>query len=149
MTVKKGGKIVSIAGTPNGRFAKEMGLGLIKKTILSLVSSKITGLEKKYDIKYTFLFMKHSGQQLEILSELLEAGTVKPTIDRVFPFEEAKHALAYTETGKAKGKGLSRKSYCERFESLPSYYWRTINLSEHRRAALYISKMENKMFLHF
>ena len=104
LTVKKGGKIVSIAGTPNGRFAKEMGLGLIKKTILSLVSSKITGLEKKYDIKYTFLFMKHSGQQLEILSELLEAGTVKPTIDRVFPFEEAKHALAYTETGKAKGK---------------------------------------------
>lgn len=48
--------------------------------------------------------MKHSGQQLEILSELLAAGTVKPTIDRVFPFEEAKQALAYLETGKAKGK---------------------------------------------
>lgn len=104
LTVKKGGKIVSIAGTPNGRFAKEMGLGLIKKTILSLASSKITGLEKKYDIKYTFLFMKHSGQQLDILTKLLEAGTVKPIIDRVFPFEEAKQALAYSETGKAKGK---------------------------------------------
>lgn len=104
LTVKKGGKIVSIAGTPNGRFAKEMGLGLIKKTILSLASSKITGLEKKYDIKYTFLFMKHSGQQLDVLTKLLEAGTVKPIIDRVFPFEEAKQALAYSETGKAKGK---------------------------------------------
>lgn len=106
LSVKKGGKIVSIAGTPNGRFAKEMGLGLLKKTILSLVSSKITALEKQYGVQYTFLFMKHSGQQLEILSELLAAGTVKPTIDRVFPFEEAKQALAYLETGKAKGKVL-------------------------------------------
>lgn len=103
LTVKKGGKIISLAGTPNGRFAQERGLGLLKKTILSLVSSKITGLEKKYDITYTFHFMEHSGKQLEILTELLESGTVKPTIDRVFPFEEAKQALAYSET-KAKGK---------------------------------------------
>ena len=48
--------------------------------------------------------MKHSGQQLDVLTKLLEAGTVKPIIDRVFPFEEAKKALAYSETGKAKGK---------------------------------------------
>ena len=63
-------------------------------------------MEKQYGIQYTFLFLKHSGQQLEILSELLAAGTVKPTIDRVFPFEEAKQALAYLETAKAKGKVL-------------------------------------------
>lgn len=104
LTVKKGGQIVSLAGTPNGRFAKERGLGPIKIIVLSLISSKITALEKKHEVKYTFHFMEHSGKQLELLSELLEAGTVKPIIDRVFPFEKAKLALAYTETGKAKGK---------------------------------------------
>lgn len=44
--------------------------------------------------------MKHSGKQLE----LLEAGTVKPTIDRVLTFEEANQELAYSKASKAKGK---------------------------------------------
>lgn len=104
LTVKKGGEIVSLAGTPNGRFAKERELGSIKKIIFSLISSKITRLEKKHNVTYTFYFMEHSGEQLELLSNLLEAETLKPIIDRVYPFEEAEQALAYSESGKAKGK---------------------------------------------
>ncbi|GAF64688.1 zinc-containing alcohol dehydrogenase [Bacillus sp. TS-2] len=103
-SVKKGGKIVSIAGTPNGRFAEHMELGFIKKLLLSLASSNITKLEKKHDIEYTFLFMKHNGAQLKILSGLLETGKLKPIIDRVFAFEKAHEALSYSESGKAKGK---------------------------------------------
>lgn len=104
LTVKKGGKIVSIAGIPNGRFAKEMGLGSFKKILFSLASAKISSLEKKYDVDYTFLFMKHSGQQLQVLTELLESRKIKPTIDKIFPFEEATKAMDYVETGKSKGK---------------------------------------------
>lgn len=104
LTVKKGGKIVSIAGIPNGRFAKEMGLGSFKKIVFSIASAKLSSLEKKHDVEYTFLFMKHSGQQLQILAELLESGNIKPIIDRIFPFEEATKAINYVETGKSKGK---------------------------------------------
>ncbi|KOS68969.1 NADPH:quinone reductase [Lysinibacillus contaminans] len=104
LTIKKGGKIVSISGTPNGRFAKEMGLGHFKKMLLSLASAKLTSLEKKHDVEYTFLFMKHSGQQLQVLTELLESRKIKPTIDKIFTFEEATKAMNYVETGKSKGK---------------------------------------------
>lgn len=48
--------------------------------------------------------MEYSGEQLELLSNLLEAETLKPIIDRVYPFEEAEQALAYSESGKAKGE---------------------------------------------
>ena len=35
---------------------------------------------------------------------LLEAGTVKPVIDRTYPLEEAASALAYLGEGRARGK---------------------------------------------
>jgi NADPH:quinone reductase-like Zn-dependent oxidoreductase len=34
----------------------------------------------------------------------LERGKIRPVIDRVFPFDQAKEALAYLEQGRAKGK---------------------------------------------
>jgi Cu/Ag efflux pump CusA len=34
----------------------------------------------------------------------LEAGTLRPVIDKVFPFDQAKEALAYLEKRRAKGK---------------------------------------------
>jgi NADPH:quinone reductase-like Zn-dependent oxidoreductase len=44
------------------------------------------------------------GSQLAELGELLAAGHLRPVIHKVFPFEQAKEALAYLETGRAKGK---------------------------------------------
>jgi alcohol dehydrogenase len=48
--------------------------------------------------------MKPSGRQLEIISELIEAGKIKPVIDQIFSFEEAQKAMEYSESGRAKGK---------------------------------------------
>lgn len=69
-----------------------------------MVTRKLTKLEKQYDVKYSFLFMKPSGRQLEIISELIEAGKIKPVIDQIFSFEEAQKAMEYSELGRAKGK---------------------------------------------
>ncbi|RAS81866.1 NADP-dependent oxidoreductase [Priestia endophytica] len=104
VTLKKGGKIVSISGIPNGRFAKEKGFSSFKKTLFSIASYKLTKLEKKHNVQYTFLFMKHSGEQLKILTEMLESEVIKPTLDKVFIFEDAQKALEYAEAGRAKGK---------------------------------------------
>ncbi|MGJ3193515.1 NADP-dependent oxidoreductase [Peribacillus frigoritolerans] len=104
VTLKKGGKIVSISGIPNGRFAKENGFSSFKETLFSIASYKLTKLEKKHNVQYTFLFMKHSGEQLEILTEMLESEVIEPTLDKIFIFEDAQKALEYAETGRAKGK---------------------------------------------
>jgi NADPH:quinone reductase-like Zn-dependent oxidoreductase len=55
-------------------------------------------------VDYSFLFMKASGSQLREITRLVEAGAVRPVIDRVFPFESTNEALAYVRAGRAKGK---------------------------------------------
>jgi NADPH:quinone reductase-like Zn-dependent oxidoreductase len=41
---------------------------------------------------------------LELLSELIEAGKLRPQIDRRYPFAEIPAAIAYLERGRARGK---------------------------------------------
>ncbi|MFC9448088.1 NADP-dependent oxidoreductase [Bacillus cereus] len=102
--IKSGGNIVSVSGMPNARFGKEFGSGFFKTLLFSLASKKLTALEKKYNAQYSFLFMKPSGDQLRTIANYIEAGQIKPVIDRVFPFEDAQKAMEYSESGRAKGK---------------------------------------------
>jgi len=53
---------------------------------------------------YSFLFMRASGDQLQQIASLIEAGAVRPVVDKVFPFQSTNEALAYVETGRARGK---------------------------------------------
>jgi len=43
-------------------------------------------------------------KDLELLAELIEAGKVRPVIDRRYPFAEIPAAIAYLEQGHARGK---------------------------------------------
>jgi len=45
-----------------------------------------------------------TAKDLELLSELIEAGKVRPQIDRRYPFAEIPAAIAYLEQGRARGK---------------------------------------------
>ena len=72
--------------------------------VLWLLSRKIHRLAKERDVEYSFLFVHPDGGQLAEIGELLEAGSIRPVIDKVFPFDQAKEALAYLEKGRAKGK---------------------------------------------
>ncbi|EEL33587.1 MULTISPECIES: NADP-dependent oxidoreductase [Bacillus cereus group] len=102
--IKSGGNIVSVSGMPNAHFGKEFGSGFFKTLLFSLASKKLTALEKKHNAQYSFLFMKPSGDQLRTIANYIEAGQIKPVIDRVFPFEDAQKAMEYSESGRAKGK---------------------------------------------
>jgi NADPH:quinone reductase-like Zn-dependent oxidoreductase len=47
-------------------------------------------------------------KDLELLSELIEAGKVRPQIDRRYPFAEIPAAIAYLEQGHAKAKVVAQ-----------------------------------------
>jgi NADPH:quinone reductase-like Zn-dependent oxidoreductase len=38
------------------------------------------------------------------ITALIDAGIIRPVVDRVFPFESTDEAMAYVEAGRAKGK---------------------------------------------
>lgn len=102
--VKSGGKITSISGPPTPEFADELQLPWFVKIIVGLLSSKVRKKAKAQNISYDFLFMKASGQQLSEITKLIEAGIIKPVIDKVFPFSRTNDAMKYVESGRAKGK---------------------------------------------
>jgi alcohol dehydrogenase len=52
--------------------------------------------------------MKANGGQLAEITRLVEAGAIRPVIDKVFPFESTNEALAYVQAGRAKGKVVVR-----------------------------------------
>ena len=102
--LKPGGKLISISGPPDPEFAKDRGLSWIVRLAMRLLSSRIRNKAKRHHVSYSFLFMRASGEQLREIGSLIDAGIIRPVVDRVFPFAETKEALAYVETGRAKGK---------------------------------------------
>ncbi|MEQ1762529.1 MAG: NADP-dependent oxidoreductase [Pyrinomonadaceae bacterium] len=102
--LKPGGKLISISGPPDPEFAKEIGLPWYLKMIIRLLSFGVRRKAKRHNVSYSFLFMRASGSQLGKITSLIDAGIIRPVVDRVFPFESVKEALAYVEKGRAKGK---------------------------------------------
>lgn len=102
--LKPGGQLVSISGPPTPDFADQQRLSWPLKQILRLLSYGVRRKAKTRGIRYTFVFMRASGSQLRELSALIEADAIKPVVDRVFPLDSTADALAYVETGRAKGK---------------------------------------------
>jgi NADPH:quinone reductase-like Zn-dependent oxidoreductase len=106
--LRLGGKLISISGPPDVKFAKEQGLGGGLQQVMRLLSSGIRKKAKARGVSYSFLFMRASGEQLSQITSLIEAGVIRPVMDRVFPFEATNDALAYIETGRSKGKVVVR-----------------------------------------
>jgi NADPH:quinone reductase-like Zn-dependent oxidoreductase len=79
-------------------------MNLFMVFVFALLSRKIIRLASESGAAYSFLFVHPDGSQLAEIGELLEARRIRPVIDKVFPFEQAKEALAYLEKGRTKGK---------------------------------------------
>lgn len=102
--LKPGGKLISISGPPDVPFAKSLRLNLILRFVMRMLSRGILKKAKSRGVDYSFLFMRAEGQQLGEIAKLIDAGAVRPVVDKVFPFAQTPDALAYVETGRAKGK---------------------------------------------
>ena len=102
--LKPGSTVVSLIGPLDAAFARARGLNFFMVFLFGLMSRKIMRRAGKRGATYSFLFVHPDGKQLGEIGELLKAGHIRPVIDKVFPFEQAKEALAYLEKGRAKGK---------------------------------------------
>lgn len=79
-TLKKGGFLVTAVVFPNEEKAREFGIEIAR------------------------VFCKPNANELAIISELVESGSVKARISKVFPLSEIKEALDLSESGHANGK---------------------------------------------
>ncbi|MGJ7603406.1 NADP-dependent oxidoreductase [Variovorax sp. LT1R20] len=102
--LKSGGKLISISGPPDPEFGKAIAAPGFVRLVTRLLSAGIRRRARARGVGYSFLFMRANGDQLREITRLIEAGAIRPVIDRVFPFASTNEALAYVEAGRAKGK---------------------------------------------
>jgi NADPH:quinone reductase-like Zn-dependent oxidoreductase len=102
--LKPRGTMVSLVGPLDVAFARARGLNVVLAFAFGLMSRKIMRLAKRREVTYSFLLARPDGDQLAQIGTLLETQRIRPVIDKVFPFEQAKDALAYLAQGRSKGK---------------------------------------------
>ncbi|MDB5216246.1 MAG: zinc-containing alcohol dehydrogenase [Myxococcaceae bacterium] len=102
--VKPGGVVVTVGGNPDAKFGKAWGLNPVLVLVLRFMMRKVTRLAKEKNVHFEYLFMRPDGEQLAAVCALLESGTIVPVLDRTFPFDATKEAVAYVEAGRSVGK---------------------------------------------
>jgi NADPH:quinone reductase-like Zn-dependent oxidoreductase len=103
--VRRGGKVVSIAGLPEPLTAtRDLHRGAGLATLFWFVSAGPRFRAWRAGVAYRYLFMRPSGKDLEVLTSLIEAKKLEVVVDQVFPFAKIAEAFAYLEKGRAKGK---------------------------------------------
>lgn len=83
VVVREGGMLLSIAGIPSAQACTE---------------------RKIRCPKWSAQNPRYAGEQLEKVGQLFDTGTLKMTLEAVFPLAEANEALELSETGRARGK---------------------------------------------
>jgi NADPH:quinone reductase-like Zn-dependent oxidoreductase len=88
------GTLVIVGGDGGGRLTGGFFRGVLRGPLLSMfVGQRLLGLTSK-----------EKQEDLQTLSELIEAGKVTPVIDRTYPLIEAADAIRYLEKGHPRGK---------------------------------------------
>lgn len=102
--LKPGGTLISISGPPDPAFARAAGLNAVLALVMRLLSLGIRRRAKARGVAYAFLYMRANGAQLAAITKLIEAGIIRPVLDRVVPFAATDQALTDLEAGRSKGK---------------------------------------------
>lgn len=87
------GVLVAVGGPNKGRWIGPLGRS-VRMAVLSPVVSQ----------RMAFFLAQQNKADLAVLRELLEAGKVRPVLDRIYPLSDVAEAIAYLEQGHARGK---------------------------------------------
>ena len=102
--LKPGGKVIGLTGPPDRAFAVKAGLSPILQMAMALLSAKVRRAAAKLGVKYEFLFVDSSGEQMSTLTKLVDAKVIHPIIGCEFPFDQTPEALKALVAGKV-GRG--------------------------------------------
>jgi NADPH:quinone reductase-like Zn-dependent oxidoreductase len=106
--VQSGRRYDLILDTVGNRSVSDLRRALVsggKAAVTGFTSvGKLVGLSLRGGKDIALVQAHVTAKDLEILSELIEAGRVRPQIDRRYPFAEIPAAIAYLEQGHARGK---------------------------------------------
>lgn len=102
--LQRGGRLVSLSGPPDPAYAQAIAAPAPIQWVMRALSWSTRRQARSLGVHYAFLIMKPSGAQLQQITGLIESGAVRPVLDKVYPFSATNEAMAYVDSGRAKGK---------------------------------------------
>jgi NADPH:quinone reductase-like Zn-dependent oxidoreductase len=102
--LKPQGKLVSLKAAPNYRFAAANNFPIWKRLLFGIVGAPFDLLARRHKNKYSFLFVRANGKQLNLIADLIEKENISPSIDSVYDFNDINKALKKVSTGHSQGK---------------------------------------------
>ncbi|MEI8409812.1 MULTISPECIES: NADP-dependent oxidoreductase [unclassified Kribbella] len=112
--LRPGGKAIGIAGPPDAAFARELGANPVLRLVMTVLSSHIRRQARRLGVKYEFLFMRASGDQLRQITALVDSGALRPVVGRVFDFDQTVRAVQSLAVPSMEGGGIRGKAVISR-----------------------------------
>ena len=106
--LKRGGRLVTLRGMPNGEFAARSGMSAIKRILFKVAGRKYDQMAAKKNQSYHFIFVHEDGAGLERISEIFADHHIEASVDEVFSLFEVNKALSKVAAGRSKGKTIIR-----------------------------------------
>lgn len=104
--LRRGGKLASLRGMPNGEFAVRSGMSFIKRCLFRAAGWKYDRMAAKNGQKYYFIFVRSNGEQLAEAAEILVRSGVRPAVDSVYELDDVNEALEKVARGGSNGKTI-------------------------------------------
>lgn len=104
--LRPGGLAIGIAGPPDPAFARELGLGAGLRLAMTALSGRVRRQARRLGVRYEFLFMRASGDQLRKIAALVDDGVLRPVVGRVFDFDQTVQAVESLDKGGIRGKAV-------------------------------------------
>jgi len=103
-TLRRDGRLVSIAGIPTANLMREWGLPFWVEWFAALANFNSMRIARAKGVRFEYVSVQSNGVQLAAIANLLRSGAITPVIDKVFPLDQAREAIAHCEAGHATGK---------------------------------------------
>jgi NADPH:quinone reductase-like Zn-dependent oxidoreductase len=89
-----------------GGETQERSLSVLRRggQLVSVVSPVAPGVAERYGVRATYFIVEGSRPQLEQIASLVDDGTLKPIIARVFPLARTRDAFDFGATSHSPGK---------------------------------------------
>ena len=102
LKINAGARYVSVV-SPKLRLIDQFGLDAGLKEGERLLAERVRA-QAALGRGYAWVFTELDGDALRAIAELVDAGRIKPLVNRVFPFERIAEAHEHCETARAPGR---------------------------------------------
>lgn len=104
--LNQGGKLVSLKGMPDMKFAKSLNLSKLKQILFYFAGFKLNNVAKKVGCEYHFMFVNKNGEELRQVSSMLDEIKYHPSVGEIFNLDDINKALKSVKNSNKTGKVL-------------------------------------------